>query len=388
MPSAANEIRTRDGRREIVRVAITSFLPNPLPPRIDWPPLLGSITPELLAAQRALALLEGRARGVVDSRFLMGPFWRREARLSSLIEDTVTTPEALALAEARQSADEDDTREVVNYLRALQHGLASELPLSLRLLREMHERLLDGVRGGRDRPGEFRTEQNYIGNQSLGVQAARFVPPPPGQHLQECLGAFERFLNDTEGELPALVRISLAHYQFECIHPFRDGNGRLGRLLIMLSLCREGLLSQPWIYISGHIEQNQDSYRDLLLRVSTHGDWKAWLKFMLSGLARSAEDATASVERLLVLRDELREKVTGPRSSALLLRMIDRLFEKPVINVKQACELLSISHTAVRRHLSRLERLGILHQLEAGGREQFWIAREILQASEASESGT
>lgn len=382
VPSQAFEVRFRGGAPSTESVATPAFVPDALPPPIEWTHQLGRITPELLAAQQALSLLEGRARGVLEPRILMGPFWRREARLSSLIEDTITTPERLALAEASQDVEESDTREVFNYLSALRHGLESELPICGRLIREMHALLLRDVRGGRDRPGEFRTEQNYIGSEALGVTGARFVPPPHSE-VQRCMDELEGFLND-RGDLPALVTIPLAHYQFECIHPFRDGNGRLGRLLIMLSLCRDGLLSRPWIYISDYLERNRQSYRDLLLRVSTHGDWEAWLRFMLFGLAESARSAADSVERILRLRDELRSRVTSPRSSALLLTVVDRLFEKPVINVKQACDLLEISHTAVRRHIRRLVELDILEEVDAPGREQFWLARRILDVSDST----
>ncbi|NUP94649.1 MAG: Fic family protein [Planctomycetaceae bacterium] len=380
--SSAYEIRILDGVRGTIPVPTPAFLPDSLPPRLDWPRVLGRITPELIDAERALARLEGRARGVLEPRILMGPFWRREARLSSLIEDTVTTPERLAVAEVNPEASESETREVFNYLAALRHGRESNLPICGRLIREMHAILLTGVRGEQDLPGKYRTEQNYIGSGALGVARARFVPPPPSE-VERSMADFESFLNLTPRPLPELVIIPLAHYQFECIHPFRDGNGRLGRLLILLSLCRGEVLSQPWIYISDYLERNRDTYRDLLLRVSTHGDWEAWLRFMLIGFAESARSASESVERILALRDELRGRVTSPRSSALLLTMVDRLFERPVINVKQAMELLGVSHTAVRGHLKRLVDLGILEEIVGGGRQQYWLARSILDASDA-----
>lgn len=382
VPSAAFERRTQQGRMEIVSIATPAYLPDPLPPDLDWPRLLGGLVPQLLEAQAALSRLEGRARGILEPRLLMGPFWRREARLSSLIEDTVTTPEKLAAAEAGQQGVEPETKEVVNYLRAFQHGQNSGLPVCSRLIREMHSLLLEGVRGGRDRPGAFRSEQNYIGNEAQGVLGARFVPPPPGEPLEQCMRQFEAFCNQSPASIPPLVAIPLAHYQFECIHPFRDGNGRLGRLLVVLSLSRAGIVSQPWIYVSGFLEQNKRLYQDLLLRVSTHGDWHAWLDFMLRCFAISAADSAERVERILELRDELRGQVTRARSSVLMLRLIDRLFERPVITVKQACELLGITHTAVRRHLARLVQLGVLEPIESSGKEQFFLARRILEVSE------
>lgn len=380
--STAFDLKAKHGLQERVAVPVEAFVPDPLPPALDWERLLGRNVHTLLEAQAGLSLLEGRARGVVEPKLLMAAFWRREARLSSLIEDTVTTPEKLALAQVEQSSAEPETREVLNYIRALQHGLASKLPLCNRLLCEMHEVLLQDVRGSRDLPGKFRREQNYIGDVTRGAAKARFVPPPPGEPLEVAMRDLERFMNPTESLLPSLVAISLAHYQFECIHPFRDGNGRLGRLLIVLSFCRTGLVTRPWIYVSEYLEANKQEYKDRLLQVSTHGDWESWIEFMLRGFVVSATDAAARVDRILALREDLRGRVTGPRSSALLLRIVDRLFEKPAINVKQACALLGVTHTAVRKHLAKLVALGILEPLEATRREQFWIARQILETSE------
>ncbi|MBI5364046.1 MAG: Fic family protein [Planctomycetes bacterium] len=382
VPSRAFERRTNQGRLETVPVSTLAFIPDPLPPAVEWGNMYERLLPRLLEAQAAMSRLDGRARGVVEPRLLMGPFWRREARLSSLIEDTVTTPEKLAVAEAGGQLVDADTREVVNYLRAFAHGRRSQLPICSRLIREMHERLLEGVRGGTDKPGFFRTEQNYIGRESMGVAQARFVPPPPGEVLDRCMHEFESFCNRADGSIPDLIAIPLAHYQFECVHPFRDGNGRLGRLLIVLSLHRAGVISEPWIYVSGFLEEHKAHYQDLLLRVSTHGDWQAWLEFMLRCFAESAADASNRVERMLRLRDELRAGVTKARSSALMLRLIDRLFEYPAVTVRQACELLGITHTAVRRHLAKLVDMGVLELVENTGKEQYWIARRILEVSE------
>ncbi|MFN0243635.1 MAG: Fic family protein [Planctomycetota bacterium] len=336
----------------------------------------------MLAATRAIAVLEGRALHVVNERLLLGPFWRREARLSSLIEETITTPEKLALAGVDPTSTDGDTREVWNYVRALEHGLNSPLPLSGRLLREMHAILLEGVRGSRDRPGEYRGEQNYIGDGARGFARARFVPPPAGATLERCMSELERFMNADSTGVPALIAVALTHYQFECIHPFRDGNGRLGRLLIVLELCRTKQVTRPWVYVSDYLESNRDVYKDALLAVSQDGEWEAWIRFMLRGFAASADDALHRMDRILALREELRAAVTGPRSSSLMLELIDDLFERPVISVKRACALLDITHTAVRRHLAKLVDLGVIEPLPDIGREQYWIARRILAVSE------
>jgi Fic family protein len=383
VPSRIQERYGREGREIPASVEVQAFVPDNLPPAAGMDEVVRQVLHELLEAQTQLSRLEGRAKGVVQPRLLMAPFWRREARLSSLIEDTVTTPEQVAIAEASLRAEDAETREVLNYIRALGHGLRSPLPICNRLIRELHSELLSGVRGERDLPGEFRREQNYIGNSALGIREARFVPPPAGMVLEECMQALEQFFNRTNHNLPALIAIALAHYQFECIHPFRDGNGRIGRLLIVLSLCREGILSQPWIYISAYLEREKQVYKDLLLRVSTHADWTSWLRFMLKGFAISASDASAKVERLLELREEFRARLTKPRSSALSVRLIDQLFEKPAIRVRQAVELLGVTQTAVRRHLAHLVELGILHEVDVSRKEKLWLSRKIIEVSEA-----
>lgn len=382
VPTQAFDLVQKGQLQEPVAVKGVAFVPDPLPPRIDWERVLGRLTSEVLAATRAIAVLEGRALHVVNERLLLGPFWRREARLSSLIEETITTPEKLALAGVDPTSTDGDTREVWNYVRALEHGLNSPLPLSGRLLREMHAILLEGVRGSRDRPGEYRGEQNYIGDGARGFARARFVPPPAGATLERCMSELERFMNADSTGVPALIAVALTHYQFECIHPFRDGNGRLGRLLIVLELCRTKQVTRPWVYVSDYLESNRDVYKDALLAVSQDGEWEAWIRFMLRGFAASADDALHRMDRILALREELRAAVTGPRSSSLMLELIDDLFERPVISVKRACALLDITHTAVRRHLAKLVDLGVIEPLPDIGREQYWIARRILAVSE------
>lgn len=384
--TSAYEVVVRAGVPETVSVSGQAFVPDPLPPKIEWDSLVGRVTESLVTAERSLARLDGKASRLTDPRLLLGPFWRREARLSSLIEDTVTTPRELALVDAGRTVEKSEQREVLNYIRALEHGLESKLPLSNRLIRDMHRVLLEGVRGERDTPGEFRREQNYIGNQARGFSGARFVPPPAGEPLEECMKQLERFLNDQSQAVPDLIGIALTHYQFEAIHPFRDGNGRLGRLIIVLAICKRGILSKPLLYVSEYFEKNKEEYKSLLLRISTHGEWEDWIRFVLNGLGETAIDAGKRVDKVLSLREELIKRVTGPRTSSLQIQLIDHLFTKPAITVKKARQVLGVTDTAARRHIESLVRHRILEEMQDSGREQWYLARRIFEATDLSNS--
>lgn len=342
VPTVAHEERMQGTVREVVEVAGKAFLPNPLPPSLNWDQLVGTVRRELIAAERALAGLNGRASKLPNPHLLLGPFARREARLSSLIEDTVATPKEIALAESGLVLERDDPKEIVNYIRALNHGLDSQLPLCNRLFKQMHEILLENVRGGRDLPGQFRREQNYIGKKSLGFRHARFVPPPHGEPLERGMNELEKFVNKPPEEVPELIAIALAHYQFECIHPFRDGNGRLGRLIMTLSLCKYGLLSKPYIYVSEYFSKHEEKYKDLLLRVSTEGAWEEWIRFVLSAFAVQAAAADARADALLCLQAQYAGRLTGPKSSSLLLRLCDHLFLRPAITIDDAQRVLGV----------------------------------------------
>lgn len=380
VPTTGYDQRVRGSIVEPVPVAGFAFVPNALPPAFDWDHFLGRVARPLIEAERNLRRLNGKASRLRNPHLLLAPFWRREARLSSLIEDTVATPEEIVLVGAGYTPDRDDPREVFNYIEALQHGLASTLPLCNRLFREMHGKLLAGVRGERDRPGEFRREQNYIGNKTAGFARARFVPPPVSE-LDRLLGDFEQFLNRSS-DVPHLVAIAIAHYQFECIHPFRDGNGRLGRLIMLLSLCKLGLLTQPFICISGYFERHRDEYKELLLRTSAEGDWEAWTRFVLDGFALEAADANRRVDRLLALRDEFEASVTGRRASSLLIRLVDHLFHSPAISVDNVRKTLGVSPTAARGHLLTLISKGIIEEMDRPGRAKIYLARRILTVTE------
>ncbi len=342
-----------------------AFIPDPLPPALslDWP-----LMQTLSRADRALGELAGLGRALTNPHLLIGPFIRREAVLSSRIEGTQTDLPHLYAYEAGQLAlpglephpPEADLREVLNYVHALEYGLKriEKLPLSLRLLRELHARLLQGVRGEQAKPGEFRRTQNWIGAPGCTLNEATYVPPPPGE-LLSALAAFENYLY-AEGRYPPLIRLALIHYQFEALHPFLDGNGRIGRLLITLLLVHWQILPLPLLYLSAWFEQHRDDYYRLLLQVSTSGHWQEWITFFLKGMETQARDAVQRAKALQDLQRRWRKQVSRTRASANLLRLVDFLFESPVLTIPQAAEKLGVTYTAAKNMIKRLQAEGIV----------------------------
>jgi len=336
-----------------------AFIPNPLPPRWTWPQQLW---PLLLEARTALASLDGTGKHLPNPEILLKPLQHREAQLSSRLEGTITNPQQQALFQTDPRYPQSDTdpinayREVFNYGRALRLRLDGEnnLPLSLRLIRELHEILMDGVRGSDQRPGEFRTAQNQIGS------PARFVPPPP-THLHESLGAFEKYLHATDHFDP-LVRSFIVHYQFETIHPFADGNGRVGRLLLSLTIAEWCKLSRQWLYMSAFFEKYKTKYMDLLLGVSIDGKWDLWLEFCLNGVVAQAMDTEKRCDRLLALHRDFHRRLKG--GSIRLSSLVDCLFETPAISVKTVKEKFRVTYPTARSDLKKLELLGIVKPLE------------------------
>jgi Fic family protein len=341
-------------------------------------------------AERALGQLTGilrtGARGL-NPQLVTSPLLRREAISSSRIEGTVTTPEQLVLFEIDagyeepSSAQEAQTLEVHNYIRALHHGFARlrEIPVCLRLIRELHEILMESVRGGDQQPGQFRSIQNFIGA-SRDIRAARFVPPPVSE-LDRCLREFEGYINSESEELPLLVRLALIHYQFETIHPFRDGNGRVGRLLLPLLLYSYDKIEGPVLYVSPYLEQNRSTYTELLLRVSQTGDFASWVRFFLTAVAESANESVARAEALFALRDGYYARLHSARSSALLLKLVDALFERPSMSIGNAAELLEITPASAVANLRRLQDEGIVTEVTGRRRDQRYVAREILSVA-------
>ena len=307
-------------------------MPNPLPAEFAW-------TPELVCslsdADYLLGRLAGEGHGLPNPHLLMRPFIRREAVLSSRIEGTQATLGELLAAEVGAVVERspDDLLEVANYVAALEYGMERlrTLPLSLRLIRELHEKLLQGVRGRHTTPGEFRRSQNWIGIPGCTLSNAAYVPPPPHE-MMVCLGEWEKFLHDSS--LPPLIQMALAHYQFEAIHPFLDGNGRTGRLFITLYLVERAILPTPLLYLSAFFEATRQEYYDRLLAVSNQSEWEDWMVYFLNGVARQSEDALNRAERINGCLTGWRSVLSGLSSKAPL-RLLEMLAGNPFITVKR-----------------------------------------------------
>jgi Fic family protein len=361
-----------------------AFVPNSLPPTLTW---TSDLISDLSKADRALGELAGLGRTLVNPNLLIRPFMRREAVLSSRIEGTQATLEDLYAYEGEQLSlfePPHDVEEVHNYVRALEYGLErlEEFPLSLRFIREIHARLMEGVRGQEMTPGEFRRRQNCIGPPRCSLAEATFVPPPVLQ-MREALDAFERFLYDDLG-LPPLVRLGLIHYQFEAIHPFLDGNGRVGRLLIILLLCAWELLPEPLLYLSAYIEAHRRTYYELLLAVSQEGAWEAWLRFFLQGVAEQSQDALVRAGRLQNLRERYREQFQTKRTAARLLQVVDLLFDQPLVTVNQVAEALDVHFASANQYVQQLEETGVLREITGQARNRVYRADEVLVAIEGN----
>ena len=342
----------------------SAFVPAPLPPE---PPLeldLDTIT-LLSEADRALGRLDGMVKTVPDPDFFVAMYVRREAVLSSQIEGTQSTLEDLLAVELEPAARTvpDDVEEIVNYVSAMNHGLKrlDELPLSLRLIREIHRTLLRGGRGAHATPGEFRTTQNWIGPAGSTLANATFVPPPPPE-MNEALFAFENHLH-AEGALPMLVDIGLAHAQFESIHPFLDGNGRVGRLLITFMLVQREALRSPLLYLSLYFKTHRAEYYERLTAIRERGDWEGWIRFFLRGVASTAREAAETAEQIFDLREHHRSQVVERQMGQNALRLISLLFARPVVNVKLVQTELGVAWATANKLLGQLEEVGVVREI-------------------------
>jgi Fic family protein len=338
----------------------------------------------LAEAERAVGRLSGVGTTLPNPYLLINPFIRREAVLSSRIEGTQASLSDLLFFEAAPSAPARvaDVHEVANYVRALESGLEPErkLPLSLRLIREMHRILMTGVGGSHLTPGEFRRSQNWIGPPGSKLDDAIVVPPPVPE-MNAALDALEKHLHD-RSDLPALIRLALIHYQFEAIHPFLDGNGRIGRLLISLLLCEWRLLPSPLLYLSAFFEKRRQEYYHRLLAVSQKGEWESWVEFFLSGVAEQALDAVRRAARLSALRDEYHARLQRARASALLLKLVDGLFHHPAITVPGAARQLNVTQRAASQNVGKLVQAGILAEATGRARYRIFVANAIIRAIE------
>lgn len=358
---------SRAGRYRAQPSGYRAFIPAALPP---LPPLRleGELQRLLSQADRALGRLDGSVQTLPNPDLFVFMYVRKEAVLSSQIEGTQSSLQDLLAAEANLLGAESrprDVDEVVNYVRAMKHGLArlGELPVSIRLIREIHRELLQGVRGSHLTPGELRRSQNWIGPGGCGLAEASFVPPPP-EELPQALGELELFVH-RQDDLPALLKIGLAHAQFETIHPFLDGNGRIGRLLITFLLTENGILHKPVLYLSHYFKRHRQAYYDHLQAVRDQGDWEGWLAFFLRGVAEVSSEATDTARRILALREEHRGQITAHlgRAAANGHKVLEQLCDRPIVSVADIEALIQTTYTAANSLVTRLEDLGILREI-------------------------
>ena len=356
-----------------------AFVPAPLPPPLAWDERLAV---RLSAADRAIGRLAGEGRRLPNPHLLMRPFLRKEAVLSSRIEGTQATLGELLAAEAGAAVERSpaDLREVGNYVTALEYGLErlDTLPLSLRLVREMHERLMRGVRGDVATPGEFRRSQNWIGPPGCTLNDATYVPPPPSE-LMACLDAWERFLHDDA--LPPLVHAALAHSQFEAVHPFLDGNGRVGRLLITLLLVKQSIIPSPLFYLSAYFEATREEYYARLLGVTERGEWEEWLTYFLTGVVLQADDAVDRIQRIDDLFSRWKQGLARGQSRLPELAL-DLFAENPFWTVGSVAGRLEVAFTTAQRAIDRLEIAGIVAQVGEARRNRVYCASAVLDVLE------
>ena len=368
--------------------AYWAFVPHDLPPDLDRDNDLALVLAE---AERSLGELNGLARAMPNPHLFVGPFIRREAVFSSRIEGIETDIVDLYAYEAgqlplpglgRPGVSASDVWEVLNYVRALEYGLerVGTLPVSLRLMRELHLRLMGGLIGERATPGDFRRSQNWIGRPGSTLHEADFVPPPPTE-MHAALDALEKYLRGDD-HYPPLVRLALIHYQFETIHPFIDGNGRVGRILLPLLLVYWGLVPLPLLHLSAYFENHRDEYYQLLIGVSERGAWKAWLAFFLRGVAEQSGDAVARAKQLQDLQLGWRGQLQDGEAPGWILGLADLLFETPLVSAQMVRKRLRVSQTSAMEGLRRLEAMGILREIAGTGRNKLYFATAVVRSME------
>ena len=356
-----------------------AFLPYPLPPNIEWN---NRLVAALSRADFLLGKLAREGSRLPNPHLLIRLFITREAVLSSKIEGTQATIGEILAANAGMKVQQnpDDLKEVQNYIIALEYGLKrlEEIPLSLRLIKELHEHLMQGVRGSHATPGEFRRSQNWIGSPGCTLNTAKFVPPTP-EHLMDCLGDLEKFLHDRQ--FPPLIHIALCHYQFETIHPFLDGNGRVGRLLITLLLVEQKMMPSPLLYLSAFFEATRSEYYRQLFNLSAQGSWQEWLIYFLSGVAVQSEDALSRAERINSLLDKWKIQAASG-GSHIPVEIVQRFAVNPYVTTKRIAEELSIAYSTAKRSIQKLEAAGIIKQVNKAKRDKIYCATEILDILE------
>lgn len=361
-----------------------AFVPNPLPPEIHY----DNFASLLSEADRWLGELSGAGRLLPNPYLLIAPYIRREAELSSRIEGTQASLSDLLFFEAGKQKEPKipDVREVWNYVQAMECGIKrlKELPISIRLICEIHKILMEGVRGENTTPGEIRRRQNWIGQPGCTRDEATYVPPPV-EEMQQTLNDWQKYLHSKSNE-PPLIQCALMHYQFEAIHPFLDGNGRIGRLLITFFLCERGYLTQPLLYLSAFFEKHREEYYSRLLAVSQKGDWLGWIKFFLRGVATQAEDALTDAKKILELHTEYQNLLKGTKRPPVSAhRLIDEIFLNPVISISGLSHKWDMTFNAVKKGVSKLLDIGILHEVPGRKRNRLFVATRLMELLTATD---
>jgi Fic family protein len=356
-----------------------AFIPQPLPP--DNPPLDLTLERSRLLSEATLAVgrLDAATQLIPNPELFVGMYVNREAVLSSQIEGTqASLTDVLVFEVEGESEFPLDVAEVINYVAAMNYGLGrlSELPLSLNLIREIHGVLMQGVRGQHRDPGEFRRTQNWIGPEGSTIATATYVPPPP-QVLMEHMGALELFMHDDT--CPALIRAALAHAQFETIHPFLDGNGRIGRLLIAFMLCQEGVLHRPLLYLSHYLRRSRAEYYDRLQAVRLNGRWEEWIDFFLRGVAETADEAWRTARSILELQQRHRVLLQARKASVNMVRVHDLLWRYPIVTIAFLQRELSLTFPGASGIVQRLEKLGILRESTGYRRNRRFVYADYLR---------
>lgn len=360
----------------------SAFVPNPLPPAINYDEAIVQLLSE---ANRNLGNLNGIGTQLPNSSLLIIPYVRKEAVLSSRIEGTQTSLSELFYFEAarkeqqKKEAARTDVLEVYNYVKAIDYGIKrlESLPISLRLIKEIHAILMKGVRGQHLTPGEFRRSQNWIGPAGCTLNDATYVPPPV-EEMKEALGNLEKFVHNREA-LDGLIQCSVMHYQFEAIHPFPDGNGRIGRLLTTLFLCERQYLKYPLLYLSAYFERNRIQYYEKLLAISQKGDWSGWVKFFLKAIADESRDAIDNSRAVLTLLDDYRRRVEQKRPSLYVFKLLDLISKNPYISISRVAKLLKTSFHTAKAAVEKLQSLKILTETTDKEWGKIYCAEELLK---------
>jgi Fic family protein len=385
------EDKWRAGRYIKQLTGYRAFIPAPLPPDPGIE-MTSGLWEALSKADRALGRLDGSATTLPDPDLFVFMYVRKEAVLSSQIEGTQASLADLLEFESRQEAGQGikDVAEVANYIAAMNLGLERlhDLPLSLRLIREIHARLMTGVRGHNRTPGEFRVTQNWIGPAGCTLSNARFVPPPP-EIMLEMLGNLENFFYD-ERPMPLLIRVGLAHAQFETLHPFLDGNGRVGRLLITFLLCQAGVLQRPLLYLSHYFKLHRAEYYDRLQAIRDDGEWEGWLRFFLDGVYQVSQEATETARKVVAMREEHRKQIGDHlgRSAGKALALHESLFKHPYMTVQQMTEVMGLSYSNANHLVGQIEAIGLLKEVTGQRRNRIYGYVPYLQLFADGDEGS